>query len=758
MLFICVDILLMYNKISSLILNSGKENGWGDVFVAQPDVVKENLAGKIFVLAEIGGKKTVGRKIFDFLIAAINDNYYNDEKILLRDKVEGLKIENIFEAALAKTNKHLIDFLNTEKIKINPAVTSITLGVIYENKLHFSSFGRNRSLLLCRRGDKHEIINVEANAAEAGSPRFPGDNSSAVGDATAKTPKIFSSVISGEIPSHSYFVFTNEALPEYLSGQEMIKIITKLPPITASEQIKNVLSGINVFVPFLGIIIKNTVGLPRHELREEVEETLSAHSSISALNYTEQKTERMLAPAGLISFSKFSRKITETLKNWRPERKNISTDDQHQPSLNLGTIKNLKLARADSFSIKEKIFLKRGTGRLAAGVTGIGRAIKRLFQTQFWSGSRENFKTWLKGLNLKNRFLFVALGSFLIIFAVSIIFTGWNQRRQIAQTDFNNLVAEIESKENLIDSHLLYEDNEGARTVLKDAQDLLASLPGKSKDQQATYNRLAEKLHGQEEKIQKIVRVTPEEINNLNGLGVGNLTVADSQIYAAGNASVYLLTPNSASSTKIEIDGARNLSAAHKDYYKDLVHYWDAGNIAELNFKTKADSLISTANLEAAAELTGFQIYNSKLYSLAPSKNQIYVYLDKNGFNTKTDWLKDGVDLSRATDLGIDGDIYVLQADGAVLKFSVGKSLTYGAAPLSPTMTSAEKLIVGNDYLYIFEAASKRLAVLSKKDGHLIKQYVADSLAQPQDVAVDEKKKMAYFLDGEKLYQVSLNQ
>jgi len=318
----------MYNKIASIILNSAKADGLSDVFVAQPDSLKENLAGKIFVLAEIGGKKADGRKIFDFLVTALNDNYYNDEKILFRGKIEGLKIENIFEATVAKTNKNLADFLVLEKIKINPTATNITLGVIYENSLHFAGFGRNRALLIYRHGEEYEIINVETNAAEAPLENREADS------AGAPAPKLFSSVISGDIPLNSYFIFTSEALPEYLSGREMIRVITKLPPITAAEQIKNVLTKINTYVPFLGIIIKNTTGLSSSESKEDPEESSSAHSSISSLNYTEAKTEQMLAPAGLISFSKFFKYIKRLFTDWqsassRPNKKYLKTDNKN---------------------------------------------------------------------------------------------------------------------------------------------------------------------------------------------------------------------------------------------------------------------------------------------------------------------------------------------------------------------------------------------------------------------------------------------
>ena len=154
----------MYNKIASIILNLAKVPGSGAVHVSQPDAEKEKIAGKLFILAEIGGKKSDIEKFLDFLITELEENYYSDEKILLIGKIEGLKPENIFEAALAKTNKSINEFLKDHKFKLDPATADLTLGVICGNKLHFSSFGKNRASLIYRRQDGFEIINVEADA------------------------------------------------------------------------------------------------------------------------------------------------------------------------------------------------------------------------------------------------------------------------------------------------------------------------------------------------------------------------------------------------------------------------------------------------------------------------------------------------------------------------------------------------------------------------------------------------------------------
>ena len=757
----------MYNKISSIILNTGKATGFSDVFVAQPDSLKESLAGKVFIISDISGKKNDGRKIFDFLISSLDNNYYNDEKILLRDKIEGLKIENIFEAAISKTNKSLGEFLTTEKIKLNISLTNVTIGVIFENKLYFSGFGKNRALLIYRRADRYEIINVEANASDI------NHTVSESGDAASfRAPSIFSSVISGEIPAGSYFVFTSEALPEYISGKDMIGIITKLPPIVAAEQIKNILSKINSFIPFLGVIIKNTVGTDNQEVREEPEENLSAHSSISTLNYTEQKTERMLEPAGLISFSKIYKGAQRIIKNLQPkpslipkkvyrpeEEKPVSSGSSHSP-VDMGKIKSLNIARVDSFLVNEKISFKKKPNQFGSRLKQLILNLPSIFNFKSISSPNLNIRDWFFSLSKKNRFLSVVLISVVIIFFISIGATNLVKKQQAATNNYNNLVATIEEKQTQIDNYLSYGNEDGAKSLLIEAQAMLGYLPKDKKDQQAVYSRLENNLNARADKLQKIVRIdNPEKTNDLSGLHVANIIFADGKIYASGLKTIYSIIPQSSSSNKFEVSGANNLLNPQFDK-KSIIYYLDNNKLVKFDLKTNQSSLINISAELSAEAANSYKVFgNNKLYVLAKDKNQIYFSaLDKNAYNVKTDWLKDETNLSNSSDLYIDGNIYILNKTGEVLKFYKNKKADYAAGAISPVMSNASKLVVGAKYIYVFDPSSKRLAVLALKDGHLMNQYQVNSLSMVKDFAIDETGKTAYFLDGEIVYKIQLNQ
>jgi len=763
----------MYNKISSIILNTGKASSFSDVFVAQPDSLKESLAGKIFIIADIGGKKTDGRKIFDFLISSLNNTYYNDEKILLRDKIEGLKVENIFEAAISKTNKGLNEFLVAEKIKLSNSNTNLTIGVIFENKLYFAGFGKNRALLIYRHNDQYEIINVEANAADVNLNNESGDRT------IFAVPSLFSSVISGEIPVGSYFVFSSEALPEYISSKDMIGIITKLPPIVAAEQIKNILSKINSFIPFLGIIIKNTIGVDNQEIREEAEENLSAHSSISTLNYTEQKTERMLEPAGLISFGKmykgFFRLIKDLQPKPKPQSKKIyrSEEDRQSPApveipIDLGKVKSLNVARADSFLIKEQIFFKKKPSQFFLKLSQLFSNIPNIFNLKIFAGLKANTNNWVSGLNKNNRSLLIGLGAVVFIFLASIGLTSWNKQQKAAQNNYNNLISAIDEKQNEIDNYLAYGNEDGAKNALIETRSLLSYLPHEKKDQALIYSRLEEKINAKADKLEKIIKIdNPEKANDLSGLNISNIVWASGNLYASNQNTIYSVVPQSSSSTKFDIAGISGLNNAQFDGVGNL-YYWGVNNLVKFDLKTKQSSLIDIPTEFKGATSASFKIYNKKLYFLAKDKNQIYKANPEvdGSYKTKAEYLTSLNDLSTASDFSISftsngvnsGRIFILKTNGQVLKYLSGKPVAYKSTPVSPAISSASKIVIGTKYVYSFDASAKRLVAISAEDGSLVNQYQISSLSAPKDFSVDESGKTAYVLDSEAIYKIPLSQ
>ncbi len=762
----------MYNKIASIILNSGKNNNYaGEVFVSQPDSNKERLAGKIFVLAEIEGKKSETQKIINFLINIFDYNYYGDEKILLRDKLEGLRIEDIFETVLARVNQGLIDFLQDEHLKINPETTNLTLGVIHEDKLYFSNYGKNKAFLIYRRKGDYEIINVEASAAEGGTiiSEESEDNKFA-------KSKIFSAVVSGEIPAYSYFLFTNEALPEYLSSREMINIITKLPPMVAAEQIKNFLQKINSFAPFLGVIVKSTIGNGLNDLSESRDdgETVNqvagasskknaynrnAHNSISHLNYTEQKTENMLAPAGIISVKKVFKGVQalfDRLKVEIPEKKRVVKFYDDETLITTAPPKEEKRKKIDnrqSFAIKEKIVFKKKKYISLSKIVNFFVALGVLFTPYFWVGVYHGIVQWIKGLGKKDRILVGSLAACFLILIISLIVTASGNKARLAAKQFDGVVTEIDNKQAQVNLYMAVNNNSGAAEVLNNLIDLLNSSLPQNKEQQAKKETLLTQLSQQNDKLQKITRIENfQEVVNFSIPGTSvnsdNLVFLDNKLYVSDglNKTIYNFNLKDSSRNQIPLKEAVALSSPTVNE-KDL-YYLAGSKVLKITGQTATD-------LSLNSEITGenlIQSYGGTLYLLNKNTNQIYKY--NKGLSSRSNWLKESVDLSQATDFKVDGRIVVSQSNGDLIKLYLGKKdATYKTAAISPAVRG-DKIVISDNNYYLLDLKNNRLINLTK-EGALVKQYrlIKDNI---KDFAVDEASKAIYILAGTTVYKIGL--
>lgn len=747
----------MYNKIASIILNLAKANGSGAVHVSQPDAEREKIAGKLFVLAEIEGRKADIDKLLNFLITELEENYYHDEKIFLIGKLEGLKVENIFEAALAKTNKSLNEFIKDHKIKLDPGATDLSVGVVCGSKIHFSSFGRNRSLLIYRRQNGFEIINVETDAKQSETKASKD---------TKKSPSasnIFSSVISGEVPLGSYFVFASESLPEYISGLELVKIITKLPPIVAAEQIKNVLAKINNYVPFLGIIIKNTNEDPNKKLEEIPSSPKSAHNSISSLNHTEKKTEHMLAPAGLINIANIKRNAKDLVSKIgikiKPSKTAPLKEDPSRSSDYMNASKKAKLLNlpsSSSFLKPPKVFLKKSSSNVASGFKSFISFTPRLFSASFWKGLFTSLKSWFKNLNRKNALLFASLILVLVVMTVSIIRVNKQKQEQADLNNFNITLNEIKEKEVLIDSFLLYNNSDGAINVLSNIENLVADLPEKKDYQISAKAELNQRVNDLQDKILGIERIgSLEPVANYSELGLKSIIKTKDALYANSSSNIYKLNLENSQSESIDTEASNNIGLSRLSLNaadKEEIYYLSEDKALILDPKDNSLKTNTLSNYSEDEAYSSFDVYNNWLYLSANNKNQIYRY--STDFKTRTAWFSEDVDLSSLSDIYIDGDIYTLDSSAKINKYRRGQAIAYENKPPLPQISNARKIRGDGTSLYVL-ADENRFLVFSKDSGKLNNQYIFNDL-NITDFSLDKESKSVLLLAGGQIYSFPL--
>jgi hypothetical protein len=730
-------------------LSSGNtKNSINDIFIAQPDADKEALAGKLFLILEVNANKTNALKVVNFLINNLNHNYYNNEKIILRERISSLKVEHIFESALAKTNAGLSDFLNREKIKLDPLSINASVGVIYENSIHFATIGTNKSFLIYKEKEssEHKIIDVNKKT---------GSKTEKI-----KVNKIFSDIISGEIPDNGYFLFTNEALPEYFSSKQLTEIITKLPPGSAMEQIKNTLTKVNSYVSFLGILIKNTRKLKTEEEDDDILLTDNKNlSSINKLNTTEDETEKLLSPSGMVNYEKWFGFI----KNY---------------FLKLFSKENKKKT---SIFIKDKILIKRKKPLLAfkkfflvfidiliyifnllllffktitskEGIDGMFSSLKKKL-----NNIKNNIISFLENitaLSFKNKIIIsVGLISVILFISVTSIKISENKKEEERKM-MEEIITKLEKKQNEIDASLLYGNEDGAKKLINEADILIKEIIEKA-DEEENYEKYVNKHETHLEKIRResVIENFTElaDFSNLNSESYAlNIVLSNNKIYAGDSEQKTIYTLDLSDNTvtaiaDLSVD-VKNLTNPAKD---------NEDNIYYLNFKDPREELsliklsdnndiekITISLPDDAKNIIANARYNDIPYLLDNENNQIY----KLG-NSTEDWFKESYDLSNATDMAIDGSIYILFKNGEVEKFFGGAEAEdeLNIDSIEPAFTDASKIKVSPDFIYIMESANKRLAVFDNK-GTFLLQYKLKDFENLKDFEIDEENKKLYFL------------
>lgn len=752
----------MYYKIAQLMLASNQRaNTVSEIFIAQPDANKESLVGKLFVLAELEINKTDGLKLVNFLIDNLNQNYYQNEKILLREKISSLKVDHIFESALAKTNKNFVKFLETEKITINPSLINIIAGVIYKNNLYFSSQGKNKALLIYKtaapqpKNSYAEIKQVQAPAVYkiADIAKQPEKENIDFNPA-----KFFTNITSGQIPPNGYLLISNETLPEYLSNKQLIDIITALPPAGAVEQIKNNLSAINAYVPFLGIIIKNTFGEETIESRKIPAINTTSKTSVEKLNTTEEKTEELLSPSGIVNFGKWLGLSSFFKFNYSAKSSPLALKDKIVSKKRASFItlkkiwaffKNLFFISAKSAGYLFNLFSNKEKAAVLLKNIKTGTAAK--------CGSSVN---WFKSLGKKSKFALIVLTVCVLFLAHNIIALNLNNKKAADEKIYNDLTESIKRKQSQIEANLLYNNEESAKQLLGELQRQISELPQDSEQQKQFYAQISEKYNQQAASILRVAKTAAKELANFANLHdsaePANIFLLNGTIYSADpkQKSIYNLDLKNNLATEISDLKQDSANLLFPAAYNGSLYYFTGGGILKLDAKSVETSLL-TGDF-SGSQIAGMESYGGKLYFLDKQKKQILKRnIGTSALGAAQPWLKEQIDLSDAASMSVDGAIYVLKNSGGVDKYIKGVKQDFKLEKIEPELNHADKIAAASDlkYIYILDRADKRLAVFDKA-GAYVMQYQPDKLDNIKDFAVDEKGKKIYFLNGTAVYSI----
>lgn len=704
--------------------------------------------GYFFALAEIqnGSRDDIIEleKIFDDLEKSYYNTPHNGEK-------------NSLELSLEFINRRANEVLSESEAEIDCFV-----GVLENFHLTFSTHGNPvGSLFYTKDGVLQHISIVDS---EENNPR-----------------QFFSSLTEGDLHTGDSLLLGSSKVIEFFPIDRLEKLISTRSTKESVEHIQKVLKQLRNGNSYGGVLLHSA---EKHEVPKTGKIPRMMHegsvASLKNLIQREKDTSSTLSPPifhetreKVKSYieEKKQRTVSEEIERTSvskihgeeapPEKKEFEPRGKKQLDiiLSIGTIlvvslKSLLYIILGFFRFIKNFFV--GIFILLTNFKG-----KRASITNDFGLSLKSKKEYIRHLPFVSKVLFsLAICSFLG-FVVTASYFKMNEAKKVQTQNTSNLLSAIEEKKNAAEASLLYDDTQRALTLLQEAQGYIATLPKDTLTDQQKIQSLTQEIQASLEKLQKMTLITPEVLTDLaatNPLAkTDRMIKIDNTILITGKAdtTLYSLSLENKSVTTTAHDTLPALSANTIPKEQDKVVFVAGDNkIVEFDKKTKALSQKTIAFPVENVVLQSIGMYNRKLYALDAGNNQIFKHTQAGAIYSKGEpWIIDGTDIKNGVSLAIDGDLYILEKNGSLIKLAAGKRIEFSTTGILPALTNPNEIWTNSDAknLYILESSSKRIVVI-EKSGKFVKQFTSSLWSAPTSMVIDEKGKMIYVLDGNKVF------
>ncbi|MEI8361475.1 MAG: hypothetical protein WCG01_05070, partial [bacterium] len=367
--------------------------------------------------------------------------------------------------------------------------------------------------------------------------------------------------------------------------------------------------------------------------------------------------------------------------------------------------------------------------------------------------------SWFFNLKQKQRLLIFTSLIFLILFGLSIVYTN-NRNKQLASSEYiNSILTQIEQKENLIDSSLIYKNDEGAINLAKEVK-ILISQVSNEKEINPKLTLLKNNFAEQEKKIKKIISVNPKVLANIGGLVASaepqDLTKTENSLYSSDNKnhSIYKIDLGTKIITTLSsgLEALDGLKGGGID--ENLIYYKTNDKIFILNIKKDQGKSYLVKNLNTA-DIIDVSPYLGRLFVLNKSGDVLRLNFSNETFSGQRNWLNEKIDTNNLAQFYIDGAIYFLYNNGNITKFSRGTKQAFSLSGLEPALNNAKTITTSDNNIFIGSDNLKAIAVFDNK-GVYQKMYQSDKFSNITSLQIDEKNKLGYVLADKIIYSFEL--
>lgn len=717
--------------------------GFATIFAYEPKDYLEKQHGNLYFVIEVGAGSESAPTVSEAVINSIKQEFYSD---LNRSVILSL------ESALRKANEELSDLTSSGETdwigKLNVACV-----IVGEGKLHLSKVGSIEAYII--RGEKVTHISEGLSVEEEEKDKHP--------------LKTFSTITSGALQKDDKLMVSSSELFYHISLAGLKKLVKENTPSQAIQKLRELLKDEEEIsqLCFLTIEMTTEEELSKQHNRHEVDEVWIGEQkpSETAMGFLSS------LGSGALNLSKKALSNIKGKVTPGPKEGNIPGVDKKPSDIEIPGRETEELPKEDQ---KEEI---KKTEPLTSHPAGDRPQAERNQNQDTKAKNKESFleftKNYFKDFSFKKftadvkkvftgffkdikkkshsayfkLFIVVAV---LFVISVGVLLNNYYSDKKVKE--FKTKLDKAISLEAQAENALIYEARPQAKEYLDESK-LLAEEVLKSKYYQKEAMDLLAKIESFSKKADGITEVTPELV--LETSNIANFTYLDKNIYFLNSQNNQLIVYN----TDKKQQEPQEISATKSNFSqiapypgkKLIMLYNDALEIFEFSAKTsKASQAINKKGFKKATALT---TYSSYFYILSAEENQIFRYSKGTSeYTGPTNYITDKtVDIKDARSFTIPGIVYILKADGQVVKLIKGVKQEFSFKEMPFEFKNPIKIQSndGSNEIYVLD---KELGVLVfSVNGKYIKNITSSEFKDLKDFYVDEASGNIYVLAGNKI-------
>lgn len=687
----------------------------GDTFIFEPARAEEKL-GRLLAAVEVADREGVGRELIDTIMHALQREYY-------REPPRGMLAS--FESALHQANLVLHD-LAEQGVREWMGSLHVAAGVLGHTMLHVSTSGHG-VILLARRS---RLVTLSA-----------GLSHSPITDPL----RAFAQVASGSIGSRDVLFFGTTHLENIFRAEDLLRFVLDHSAGTIALRLKQLYEDRHINLPVAALVVSL---LPQHAVSPSQRQPTPRPS-------------RAPVPAGPLALRRpltIRRSLVWRLMllagrlaghAWRHSRRVV------WPLVKEGSRRSgqalYSVSRQAGYNVRTL------TSRTAPMMQGLGRRL--VF------GSRSTVSALPRSSKI-----FAVLA---VVLALALVISlGLLQKKRAADEQIqwaSELLHEARTKKEAAETALIYDNRDQARTLLKEAEDLVAQISAQNLYQEQT-RALHEGITVVQDRLARVARVSPEAWRTIGDFSqaasqadLGRLFVLNDALYTYDlrNNAILKMTLNGEASVASQTTQGIGFftSGTTHEADKSLVLVTDSPGIAVFDAKNNLVQQQEIVFPSDKPDISGVATYGNRLYVLDRAVKNIFGYSKTlRGYSGGDAWITaEGFLTETITSLGVDGYMYTMHDDGTVRKLLKGEPVEFTLETTDPPLPASSRLIINEDlsHLYIFDVAHQRVAVFDTV-GNLNRQIYLGELAALRDVAIDAQEMVLFVLDGTRVQALSL--